>query len=167
MPSAFFFTLKIDRMPLGLLENHLRDVEQRIRPARHLDLPRQGFDAFVFGAQAQVKFGQRQRRRTPIAGIAPAKIRSLAAQGPAALAFGPWRATARSGRAATIAARAIVVPSRSGRTIAAGRAGATAIAVAAAVRPLGFAFVFGVLGGRRLLRPGGQEEFVQVQFVIR
>jgi hypothetical protein len=132
-------------MPLGLLENHLRDVKQRIRPACHLDLPRQGFDAFVLGAQAQVNFGQRQRRRAPITGIAPAKIRSRAAHGPAALAFGPWRATARSGRAATIAARAIVVSSWSGRTIATRRPGATTIAVATAVGPLGFALVFGVL----------------------
>jgi hypothetical protein len=35
-----------------------------------------------------------------------------------------------------------------------------AIAVAAADVTLGFAFVLGVLGGRRLLRPSGQEEFV-------
>jgi hypothetical protein len=147
-------------MPLGLLENHLRDVKQRIRPARHLDLPRQGFDAFVFGAQAQINFGQRQRRRTPITGVAPAKIRSLTPKGLAAIAFGPWRAAPRTGRAAMIAAWAIVVPPRSGRTIATGRPGATAIAVAAAVGPLGFAFVFGVLRGRRLLRPGGEKEFV-------
>jgi hypothetical protein len=149
-------------MPLRLLENHLGDVKQRIRTASHLDLARQGFNALFFGAQAQVEFGQRQRRRAPIAGITPAKIGPLAAEGLAALAFGPWHAASRSGWAATIAARAIVVSSRSGRAVTAGRPGATAIAVAAAVGPLGFAFVFGVLGGRRLLRPSGQEEFVQV-----
>ena len=59
-----------------------------------------------------------------------------------------------------LAARAAVIPPRSGGTIAARRAGATAVAVAAAVGALSFAFVIGVFGGGRLLRPGGQEEFV-------
>jgi hypothetical protein len=146
-------------MPLRLLENHLGDVKQRISPASHLDLAGQGFNALFFGAQAEVNFGQ-WRRRASVAGFAPAEIWSLAAEGPAALAFGSWRAAPWSGWAATLAARAIVVSSRSGQAVTAGRSGATAIAVAAAVGPLGFALVFGVFGGRRLLRPGGQEEFV-------
>src|ERR1019366_3639007 len=148
------------RMPLGLLEDHLSNVKQRIRPARHLDLARQGFDAFVLGAQAQVEFGQRQRRRTPIAVIAPAKIRSRAAHRPAAITFRPWRAAACSRRAPTIAAWATAVPSRSGWTIATGRARTATVPVAIAAGSLGFAFVLGVLGGRRLLRPGREEEFV-------
>src|ERR1019366_6130900 len=119
---------------------------------------RQGFHALVFRAQAQVNFRQRQRRRGPGAGGVPAKIPPLPPHGPATIAFGSWRAASRPGRAATITARAVIVPSRSGRTIATGRAGTTAIAVAAAVKSLGFAFVFGILGGGRLLRPGGQEE---------
>jgi hypothetical protein len=141
------------------LEDHLGDVKQRIRPAGHLDLAREGFHALFFGTQAEVNFWQRQRRRAP---FASAEILSLAAEGLAALAFRPWRAATGSGRPATLAARAIVVASRSGEAVTARRPGATTIAVAAALGPLGFAFVFGVLGGRRLLRPGGQEEFVQV-----
>ena len=86
-----------------------------IGPARHLDLARQRFDAFVVGAQAEVNFRQRRRGRTAVARLAPAKIRSRAAEGPAALAFWPGRAAARSGRTATVAARAIVIPSRPGR----------------------------------------------------
>jgi hypothetical protein len=149
-------------MPLRLLENHLGDVEQRIRPASHLDLARQGFNAPFFGTQAEVNFRQRRRRRAPIAGVTGAETWSRAAEGLAALAFRPWRAATGSRWPATIAARAIVVSSRSAGAVTARRTGATAIAVAAAVGPLSFAFVFGVLGGRRLLRPGGQEEFVQV-----
>jgi hypothetical protein len=144
------------------LQDHLRDVEQRIRPAGHLDLPRQGFNALFFGPQAEVNLNQRWRGWAAFAWFATAELRPLATEWPAALAFGPWRAASWSGWAATIAARAIVVPSGSGWTVAAGRAGATAVAVAAAVVSLGFAFVFGVLGGGRLLRPRGEKEFVQV-----
>jgi hypothetical protein len=147
--------VELDSMPLRLLEDHLGDVEQRIRPACHLDLARQGLNAPFFGTQAQVNLRQRRRRRAPLAGVTRAETRSLTAEGPAALAFG-------SGRPATIAARAIVVSSRSAGAVTARRPGATTIAVAAAVGPLSFAFVFGVLGGGRLLRPSGQEEFVQV-----
>jgi hypothetical protein len=149
-----------DGMPLRFLENHLSDVEQRIRPARHLNLARQGFNAPFFGTQAEVNIRQRRRRWAPVAGVTGAKTRSRAAERLAALAFGPWRAAPRSGWAATIAARAIVVSSRTAGAVTARRTGTTSIAVTAAVEPLGFAFVFGVLGGRRLLRPGGQEEFV-------
>jgi hypothetical protein len=124
LPSAFFFVLKMDGMPLRLLQNHLRDVEQRIRPARHLDLARQGFNALFLRTQAEVNFRQRRRRRAPFAGVAPAEIdRSGAAEGLAALAFGPWRAAPRSGWAATIAARTIVISSRSGRGRHGGAAG--------------------------------------------
>ena len=45
-------------MSLRLLQDHLGDVEQRIRPARHLDLARQGFDPLLFRAEAQINFRQ-------------------------------------------------------------------------------------------------------------
>ncbi len=144
---------------LRLLENHLRDLEQRIRPARHLDLPRQGFHAFVFRAQARLDFRQRQWR-APFTRSAPAKVGSRAARRLAAPGLRP-------GRAAPFAARAVAVPSRAGRAIAAGGAGAASVAVPAAVESFGLALVMGVFRGRRLLCPGGQKEFVQIQFAIR
>jgi hypothetical protein len=68
-----------------------------------------------------------------------------------------------------LAARAVSIGTgpRSRRAVAARRARATAISVAAAVGSLGLALIMGVFGGRRLLRPSGQKEFVQVEFAIR
>jgi len=149
-------------MAFRLLEDHLRDVKQRIRPARHLDLPRQGFDAFVFGAQAEVDFRQWRRQWAALLRLTPAKFRSRAAEWPAAVAFGAGRTALGSGRTTAVALWAIAVPSRARGGIAPGRAWATTIAIAAPVRALGLALVFGVLGGGRLLRPSGQKEFVQV-----
>src|ERR1035441_4306845 len=120
--------VELDGMPLRLLQNHLGDVEQRIRPASHLDLARQGFNAPFFGTQTEVNFRQRRRRRSPVAGVTGAEPWSRAAEGPAALAFGPWRAAARTGWAATITARAVVVSSRAARAGPAGGAGATSAA---------------------------------------
>jgi hypothetical protein len=120
-------------------------------------LPSQGFDAFVVRAQAEVNFRQRRRR---FATLPTAEVAPVLAERPAATAVGPGRAALRTREPAILAAGAAVIPPWSGRTIAARRARATAVAVAAAVGSLSFALVMGVFRRGRLLRPSGQEEFV-------
>jgi hypothetical protein len=153
-------------VPLRLLKNHLRDVEQRVGPARHLDLPREGFDAFVLRAQAEVNFRQGRRR---FATLATAEVASVLPERPAATTIGPGRAALGTRGPAILAAGAVPIGAGpwSRRTIAARRSRATAVTVAATVGSLSFALVMGVFRGGRLLRPSGQEEFVQIKFAIR
>jgi hypothetical protein len=130
-------------------------------------LPGEGFDAFVLRAQAEFNFRQRSRRLAMLALLPTAKVTPVLAGRLAGAALGPWRAACRVRGPAAFAARAAVVAPRSGRTFAARRARTTAITVAAAFGALSFALVVGVFGGGRLLRPGGQKEFVQIEFAIR
>ena len=67
--------------------------------------------------------------------------------------------------AAAFPARAVFLPALGGRTLAAGRPGAAPFT--APLDSLFFPLVVGVLGRRRLLCPGGQEELFQIEFVIR
>ena len=79
--------------------------------------------------------------------------------GPVSAALGPgWPAAA-------FPARAVLVPALEGRTFAAGRPRAAPFI--ASLDSLLFAFVVCVLGRRRLLCPGGQEELFQIKLVIR
>jgi len=66
-----------------------------------------------------------------------------------------------------LASRTPVVPSPAGAAVAPRWARTATVAVAASVGAILSALVLGIFGSRRLLRPGGQEEFVQVEFVIR
>jgi hypothetical protein len=147
-------------MPLRLLQDHLRNVEERVGPACHLNLARQRFDTLLLRSQAQIDLRQRRRRWTAFTGFAPAKVRSRAAEWPTTLALRPRGAARRSGRTATLAARAAVIPALSRRAFAARRAGPAAVAIASSVGAFAFALVVGVFGGGRLLRPGGLKEFV-------
>src|SRR5438552_276307 len=59
-------------MALRFLEDHLRDIEERVGPSGHFDLAREGFDALFIGDQAYIDFGQRRRqfaRLTPLAAV--------------------------------------------------------------------------------------------------
>ena len=53
------FNTKSDGVALRLLQNHLRDVKERISTACHLNLAREGFDALLIGQQAQIELWQR------------------------------------------------------------------------------------------------------------
>src|SRR5882762_1166723 len=124
-------------MALRLLQNHLRDVEQRIGPARYFDLPGQGFDAFVVRDKTDIDLNQRGgRRRTSFLLLAPAESRSFTGEGFSARG---WRAS----RTAGITARTIFVPARARRTVSPGRPGTTA--VVPAIPAMLAAFKFGVL----------------------
>ena len=161
---------KPDRVTLRLLQNQPRDVKQRIRPARHLDLPRQGLDALLVRHQRRVDFRQRQRCRSrallvtviaPRAAV-PIPLRASGAAIPTGAA-GPTRGAipARTAKTTT-AATATAFAACSRRT---GRATAViAITIGSVVAAREFCVA---VDGRVSLRPGGQEQFFEIKVRFR
>src|SRR5437879_3959644 len=76
-------------MALRLLQNHLGDVEKRIRTARHLDLPSERFYALVVRHQTHADFWQRRGRLATLARFVTASKWAITARRPATTAFGP------------------------------------------------------------------------------
>jgi hypothetical protein len=144
---------------LGLLQNHLGNIEKRVRAPSHFNLSRERFHAFVVRHQTHADFWQRRGRLAALARFISARKRSVATWRPAATAFGPWPASA-------FAAWAISFTSLPGSTFA--PRGTRSPPLLAAVGSPCLALVLGVLlRGRRFLRPGRQEKLFQIKFVIR
>ena len=171
-PSGFFLDLEPDHMPLGLLQNHVRDVKEREGTAADLDLPREGFHALVIRREADRELRQRQRRFAPVrtvaaitAALAPLKVAPRSAT----------TSTATGSRWSTFAARAAGLIPAGRPAIARGPVrrhhGAAAAGAGRGGRrsrgrgPGGVvAGVFGVtVDGWRFLGPGGQEKLFQIK----
>jgi hypothetical protein len=117
-------------------------------------LARQRFDAALIRHQADIQFGQRRRWFTAFAWFL-AETRPVAKR---PITAGPAGAAVLARWATAVVARAALVASGAGRTIASGRPRATPVAVTASFIALLAALVFRVFFFRgRLLRPGGQE----------
>jgi hypothetical protein len=151
-------------MPFRFLQDHLSDVEQRVGAATRTDLPRQRLDPLFVGDQADVKLRKGRRRFTAFARRLTAGGRAIAAL---STVTGRTPAFAlRSERTPPIPPWAAFIPaSSSWRALTSRGPGTTP--VIPAVRSFRLALIMGVFRCRRLLRPSGQEEFVQIQFVIR
>jgi hypothetical protein len=155
-----------DIVTLRFLQNHLRDVEERIGSAGHLDLSGQGLDPFLLGHQRKVHVWQRRWGFPALPVLGPARPAPVAAVWTGTTLA--WRSVggAARGRSSPITAWAATFGPLAREAIAPRRSRPAAIA--AAVGSFLFAFVFGVLGGRGLfLRPSGQKQLFQVEFVIR
>jgi hypothetical protein len=128
-------------------------------------LSSQGFNPAFVGYERGRELGQGQRgfAAFPLVRVsraaAFAAVASWSAGRPGTAPLGTRTGAAFAGGPKSFAPR-------SGRAIAARRARAASIS--AALGAVYFAFVFGVFGRRRiLLCPGRQEEFFQIEFVIR
>jgi len=154
----FLLHAERDRVALGFLQNQPGDVEQRIGAAGGLDLAGEGFHPFFVGDEGNTDFRQRQRRFAVFARFAPAK------RGP--LLKGPSAIIGAAGLSALVAAGAALPRALAGSAFPAGRPAIAAFA--SAFGPVLAAFILRVMFGRGgLLRPGGQKELVQIQFVFR
>src|SRR5437879_13906885 len=101
-------------MALRFLEDHLRDIEERVGPAGHFDLPREGFDALFIGDQAYIDFGKRRRR---FARLAP--VSRFTAVRPATFADNcSIAAVFASGVLASLLAGRTSIPATAGRALA-------------------------------------------------
>src|SRR5438094_55432 len=80
-------------MALRLLQDHLRNVEKRIRPPGHFDLPRQRFDPFFVRHQVNFKLRQRLGLGAAIAFFAAPKCRPITTGGSATTFRARRRAT--------------------------------------------------------------------------
>jgi hypothetical protein len=132
-------------------------------------LASQRFDALFLRDEVDVNLGW-GRSRLPafarlalFAWVAAAETRSAAARSLTERS----RAAFASRRAAAFPVRAVPIPAVTGRAVASGRTGAAAVPAASAVKPVLASLVVGVLGRGRLLRPSGEKELLQIQFVIR
>src|SRR6516225_4774932 len=153
-------------MAFGLLQNHLRNIKQRVSPAGHFDLTRQGLHSSLVGNQADIQFRQRRRRLPALARRSATRATAVAH---AAFTTGSSRALKISftiWRPSAVRTRTVSVTSGSWGTIASWRPGTSPIAPA--LGPIFAAFVLRILDRRRLLLcPRRQKELLQVKFVIR
>jgi hypothetical protein len=149
---------------LGLLQDHVGDIEQRVRPATAPDLDGHGLDALFVGQKAQIDLRQRFGRRPDFAAnvLVAARTAVIAVLGSAtetAGAAGTTRATR-----ATWTSRTPALLAKRGRAIAARAARSTG---AAPVITAGFSLALEIgvtIGGAgRPLRPRGQEELFQIE----
>jgi hypothetical protein len=158
--AIFLFNdVEAQLVPLGLLQNHVRNIENRIRPARHTNLARESIGAFFVNGDVGVNFRQwllgaplfafRLAVMRPAPGsaapiIAPAVI-------PAAFVIAAWRALLAGG--------GFLAPRRSAFTGT--WAIPSTITPAVTTSSRSFAFLTGVMGkavgGGRFRGPGGQE----------
>ncbi len=160
MPSAFFLGRELDGIAFRLLQNQQRDLEQRIRAARHLDLPRELFDAALFRDERDVQLRQRRGRFGPFAArfIAPVAATETAAFAVAKLGTAARRAAATF----TAAAKAAAGPSRRGPRRSPGLPLKRAFGLDAFVA----GELFKIVGLGFPLRPRGLEEIFQVEVEI-
>src|SRR5262245_52761629 len=140
---------------IGLLQNQVRNVKERIGPAGQSDLPRQRFHSFFLWNQINIELDRWGDRLATLLVTTPASLTRVAS-----LASLPGRTSTAALPAFARSALAIL--------IAAGRTVPSLVRRTAAFAPafafLSFAFELGVLVFRgRSLRPRRQKMQIQIQ----
>jgi hypothetical protein len=169
-------------MPFRLLQNHLRDVEQRVSASGHPNLTGEGFNPLFVGQETDRDLRQRWWWFAAFAGLVPT-ISPAPKRPVASAAFGSTPRSALSARAPILAPRArLVTPGAKPAftplpeaaaltpgawTAFAPRATGSATPFFTPVRRAIFALVILVRFGRgRLLGPSGQKELLEIEFVF-
>jgi hypothetical protein len=103
------FDTEHHRMPLRLLQNHLRYLEQGVGTTRHFDLARQGFDTPFFWDQSHIDFRQGSGGFSTFARLRPVRATALVSLVPA----NPITTTLRPRRPSPVGAGTVPLATRS------------------------------------------------------